>query len=299
MPTVSQSIIASIRLRGGDVRKCLIAEDLQLSLRQSCIVDIHPFLEWGFVQELAEPHGEVTEDGDMAPLGRVLRVATQADARQQAETVQLEAKAFACFREHVARLRLNMRPLQARYSFDRKRVLMLFGADQKVDFRRLIYHLRHDLPGMFVELRHLGVRDEAGLIGGFGPCGRQLCCATWLERFRAVNIRMAKVQGLPFNPQTVSGMCGRLKCCLRYEYDQYRECAASFPKEGTEVAWDDDSHGTVIARELLNNRLTVRTPDHRILHLNLADVSRYEPDTPESHDDSSEDEPPPDEDDHT
>lgn len=282
-------VIARVRLRGGEIRVCRIPEGLSLSLGQACIIHLNDSQEWCHVQELAETHGGEADAENNALLGEVLRIASDADAQSLAETLEKESEALNCFREHIRRLGLPMRPLRARFSFDRHRLLLMFGADHKVDFRRLIYHLRHDMPGVFVELRHLGIRDEAGLIGGFGPCGRQLCCATWIERFRAVNIRMARAQDLPFNPQTVSGMCGRLKCCLRYEYDLYREAGAKFPREGAEVAWGEDEHGTVIGREVLNGRVTVRTPDRRVLHLDLETVSRYEPDGPDPHDDSHDD----------
>jgi cell fate regulator YaaT (PSP1 superfamily) len=150
----------------------------------------------------------------------VLRLADSHDLLLRSSYRSREARALERCREKVAEHGLEMQVVKARYSFDGDRLTFHFTADHRIDFRTLV----RDLARAFrthVELRQLGPRDELKLLKGWGPCGRPLCCATWLTEFKPISIRMAKAQGLPLNPESISGNCGRLYCCLSFEYDQY------------------------------------------------------------------------------
>jgi len=174
------------------------------------------------------PH-EVTDEQIVAPLKPVIRGATASDlAREMSNRDREEAAIEACKR-HIARLNLQMRLIDAQYSFDGGHILIHFLADNRVDFRELVRDLARELHAR-IELRQVGVRDEAKLIGGVGMCGRPLCCSAFLSNFAPVAINMAKVQGLALNPQKISGTCGRLMCCLAFEYEHYRDLRAGMPK---------------------------------------------------------------------
>jgi cell fate regulator YaaT (PSP1 superfamily) len=154
-----------------------------------------------------------------------------------------------------------MKLIEAEYSFDRSRVVFYFTAEGRIDFRELI----KDLAAIFkarIELRQIGVRDEARFLGGFGPCGRTLCCASFLKDFEPVTIKMAKEQNLPLNPTKISGLCGRLMCCLSYEHECYRELMKDLPREGERIK-TKDIKGKVINVNALKRTITVETEDGR------------------------------------
>lgn len=270
--TTDSRVLARVRLPAGASVDCLIAAGVEPKVGQACIVALPGRQEWGLVYELAGFDG-VT---DKNTAGRViLRVATEEDRQRKEENFALEEKALSCFRHQVEKLKLDLRPLATRYSFDLQRLDMFFSFKEKADLQKLAYHLHREFPGVDIRLQPLGVREEAAAIGGCGTCGRRLCCSTWLHHPRNVNIRMARAQELSLNPRTVSGMCGRLKCCLRYEYGQYLDAGATFPAEGTEVKFGDET-GKIIGREVLNGRIAVRTGDGRILHCKLCQVETVE-----------------------
>ncbi len=261
-------LTADISIHGYTIL-CAVPPDVSLSIGQTCIVETDNVREWGVVRELAEISEQSLLEGERH-VGKVIRPATEEDTASLEETAAFEAEAFRLFVEHVDSLQLPMRPLCVRSSFGRERLLLMFSAESQVDVGRLAYHLRRDL-GTRIELRQVGVRDEAGILGGMGPCGRKLCCNTWLHRFRAVNVRMARAQGVSLNPGAIGGICGRLKCCLRFEYDQYREASRSLPSPGTKVQWAGGD-GIVIGRDLLSGRLTVRTPERGVVHVNVSEI---------------------------
>ena len=139
----------------------------------------------------------------------------------------------ACLKK-ISERKLNMQVVTSEYTFDGRKVVFFFTADGRIDFRALV----KDLARIFkvrIELKQIGVRDEAGITDGYGPCGRRMCCASWLQHFDSINVKMAKIQRLSLNPEVIGGMCGRLKCCLNYEYDQYRKLGKRLPREGTDV----------------------------------------------------------------
>jgi len=167
-------------------------------------------------------------------LKKIIRVATDCDVRQIEENRGRAKEAFNTCIKKIEEHKLDMKLVQAEYSFDRSKIIFYFTADGRVDFRNLV----KDLAKIFkarIELRQIGVRDEARLFGGFGSCGRELCCAKFLKDFEPVTMKMAKEEGLPLNPPKISGLCGRLMCCLSFEYQTYKILSKGLPREGDHV----------------------------------------------------------------
>jgi cell fate regulator YaaT (PSP1 superfamily) len=165
---------------------------------------------------------------------RIVRVASENELDDWHRNRSREMEAQTVAREAVKRLNLPMKVSDVDWQLDRKRVTFYFTAEKRVDFRELVRELARTFKTR-VELRQIGVRDEAGRLGGVGSCGRELCCATWLHEFKPVTTQSAKVQDLPLNPTRLSGQCGRLKCCLNYELEQYMAALAQFPKVGKRI----------------------------------------------------------------
>lgn len=165
---------------------------------------------------------------------KVIRFATDQDNKQIEDNRAKAKEAFVACNKKIAEHKLDMKLVQAEYSFDRTKIIFYFTAAGRVDFRNLV----KDLAKIFkarIELRQIGVRDEARLCGGFGSCGRELCCSRFLRDFEPVTIKMAKEEGLPLNPPKISGLCGRLMCCLYFEYETYKILAKGMPREGEHV----------------------------------------------------------------
>jgi cell fate regulator YaaT (PSP1 superfamily) len=158
---------------------------------------------------------------------------------------------------------LHVHLLRIRYSFDRSVLHVCYSAEEDQDMRELMRQLEQRLHTR-LDMRLLGVRDSAALTGGVGTCGQKLCCSSWMRRFEAVNVKMAKVQGLSLNPAAISGSCGRLKCCLRYEYDYYREAGQRLPRLGAKVE-TADGKGAVLDVDILRQTVKVALDDERIV----------------------------------
>ena len=175
----------------------------------------------------------VVDDSEIVkPLKKVVRPATAEDIRRSKENAEKEAKAFAICQEKIAAHKLDMKLTRVEYTFDNSKILFYFTADGRVDFRELV----KDLASVFrtrIELRQIGVRDEAKMLGGLGICGRPFCCSQFLNDFQPVSIKMAKEQGLSLNPTKISGACGRLMCCLKYEQEAYQELQRTTPPQGS------------------------------------------------------------------
>ncbi|MBO5364284.1 MAG: stage 0 sporulation family protein [Clostridia bacterium] len=199
----------------------------------------------------------MVEDGEIvAPLKPIQRLATEADFKQVEENKEKEKEAFALAVEKIAEHKLDMKLVDAEYTFDRSKILFYFTADGRVDFRELV----KSLAGVFrtrIELRQIGVRDEARQLGSYGICGRYLCCSGFLNDFHPVSIKMAKEQGLSLNPTKISGVCGRLMCCLQYEQNAYEDMLARLPKKGEKVA-TPDGDGIVADVATLKGNVRVR-----------------------------------------
>src|SRR5690625_298835 len=176
----------------------------------------------------------VEKDDVILPLRKIRRIATDEDRHNIEENKQLAKEALQTCQHKIREHKLDMKVIDSEYTFDRNKVIFYFTAEGRVDFRQLV----KDLATKFktrIELRQIGVRDEAKLLGGIGPCGRMLCCSTFLGDFEPVSIKMAKDQSLSLNPAKISGLCGRLMCCLKYENETYEEAKKQMPDFGEKV----------------------------------------------------------------
>ncbi|MGM0688776.1 MAG: PSP1 domain-containing protein [Bacillota bacterium] len=196
---------------------------------------------------------DVSEENLVLPLKKVIRIATVEDCCRVEENKNKEAEAFKKCQQKIKEHGLDMKLVCVEYNFDRNKIIFYFTSEERVDFRELV----KDLASIFktrIELRQIGVRDEAKLKGGIGPCGRAFCCSTFLEEFEPVSIRMAKGQNLSLNPTKISGVCGRLMCCLRYEASAYENNREEMPEPGDAVV-TPDGHGQV--KEINRKKKTV------------------------------------------
>ena len=202
------------------------------------------------------PVREVPEEELVAPLKPVLRAATEKDVETITRNEERRAPAMKTAEEKIAARGLDMKLVDCEFTFDGSKVIFYFTADGRVDFRELV----KDLSSVFrirIELRQIGVRDETKMLGGLGPCGRECCCSSCMPDFKKVSIKMAKNQGLSLNPSKISGLCGRLMCCLAYENDYYAEAYKKMPKVGSEVG-TPDGEGTVVNVNMLKMEVKVR-----------------------------------------
>lgn len=202
---------------------------------------------------------EVADDQIVKPLKKVIRVATDEDIKTLEKNKKKEAEAFKICEEKIAKHKLEMKLVDVEYTFDNNKILFYFTADGRVDFRELV----KDLASVFrtrIELRQIGVRDESKMLGGLGICGRPFCCNSFLGEFQSVSIRMAKEQGLSLNPIKISGCCGRLMCCLKYEQAAYEYLLSKTPKVGALVK-TPDGRGNVVEVNLLTGQLKVQLTD--------------------------------------
>ncbi|HEY3374945.1 MAG TPA: stage 0 sporulation family protein [Candidatus Aquicultor sp.] len=206
-------------------------DGIELKTSDKVVVKTSRGMEFGEV--VASPM-EVTEDEITAPLKKVVRKALDEDKDQLVKNKEKEKEAYRSAEEKIAKHSLPMKLIDVEYVFDGSKIIFYFTADGRVDFRELV----KDLAAIFktrIELRQIGVRDEAKMVGGLGPCGQRLCCTVFLGDFEPVSIRMAKEQDLPLNPLKISGICGRLMCCLKYEYEAYQDFKKRAPKRGTRL----------------------------------------------------------------
>ena len=199
---------------------------------------------------------QVSDESIVKPLKKVIRKATKEDLAQVRKNQEKQAAAAKICNEKIAAHKLDMKLVDVEYTFDNNKILFYFTADGRVDFRELV----KDLASVFrtrIELRQIGVRDEAKMLGGLGICGRPFCCSTFLGEFQPVSIKMAKEQSLSLNPVKISGTCGRLMCCLKYEQEAYEDLLRTTPKVGALVG-TVDGKGKVVEVNLLSGLLKVR-----------------------------------------
>ncbi|HHY46363.1 MAG TPA: stage 0 sporulation family protein [Firmicutes bacterium] len=230
--------------------------DLDLKVDEYVIVETARGLEYG---QIVVGSKEVSDQEVVHPLRKVVRRATPEDAQKVQEDKLKERRAFDICLQKIAAHNLPMKLVDVEYAFDNSKITFYFTAEGRVDFRELV----KDLAGTFktrIELRQIGVRDEAKMLGGLGPCGRLLCCATFLGDFEPVSIRMAKEQDLPLNPMKISGICGRLMCCLKFEASVYRELRSKLPPMGAEVE-TSQGKGRVVGLDVLKGKVKVQLQD--------------------------------------
>lgn len=199
---------------------------------------------------------EISEDAIVAPLKSVLRIATEEDINKHFKNKNKEKDAFEICLKKIQEHGLTMKLIDVEYTFDNNKVIFYFTADGRVDFRELV----KDLATIFktrIELRQIGVRDEAKMLGGLGPCGRPMCCSTFLGDFASVSIKMAKEQNLSLNPTKISGLCGRLMCCLNYEQSTYEDIRKRMPKVGSIVKTSEGT-GEVFSNNIVKESVKVK-----------------------------------------
>ena len=259
-----------IRFKDGGKIYDFDADGKKFNKGDYAIVETVRGMECGLV---AKANHKINEDDITKPLKKVIRAATEEDVKTLAENKEKEKEAFSICEGKIEAHGLEMNLVDVEYTFDRSKLLFYFTADGRVDFRELV----KDLASAFrtrIELRQIGVRDESRMVGGFGICGRPFCCNTFLNDFQPVSIRMAKEQGLSLNPTKISGTCGRLMCCLKYEQDTYEHLLRVTPKVGA-IVETRDGKGRVVENNLITGILKVsldRRPDAAPIVVNRRDV---------------------------
>ena len=220
---------------------------------QNVIVETARGIEFGEVVTAAR---SVSDQQIVAPLKKVVRIATEEDEQRAAYNAKREEEAFRVCQEKVAKHKLEMKLVSVEYTFDNSKIIFYFTANGRVDFRELV----KDLASVFkmrIELRQIGVRDEAKMLGGLGSCGRPICCGAFLGDFQPVSIKMAKEQNLSLNPTKISGQCGRLMCCLKYEQDTYEQTLKRVPRVGKDIV-TPDGVGVITEINAIRERVKVR-----------------------------------------
>jgi len=232
--------------------------DLSIEKNQFVIVETARGIEYG---KVVIANKVVGEEDIVLPLKKVLRLADEKDRFQVNENKKAAKEAFDICAEKIIEHELEMKLVDVEYTFDRNKVIFYFTADGRVDFRDLV----KDLAAIFktrIELRQICVRDEAKMLGGIGPCGRMLCCSTFLGDFEPVSIKMAKDQNLSLNPTKISGLCGRLMCCLKYENDEYEEAKEQLPDLG-EMIYTSLGQGKVVGLNLMERIIQIELEEQK------------------------------------
>ena len=258
--------ITGVRFRRGCKVYSFNANSLELKPGEMVVVETVRGQELGEVVSVRQS----ADDETLGELKPVLRIATATDLENAENLPQKEESALTQCAEIVERLNLPMKLISAEFNLDASHLAIYFSAENRVDFRELVRELSHALRAR-VEMRQIGPRDEAKLLGGYGRCGRELCCAGFLTEFNPVSIKMAKMQDLPLNPLKISGVCGRLLCCLGYEYDQYKQMKGKMPREGTHVVTESGA-GVVIGGNVLSEKVLVGFESGARLEFPLAKV---------------------------
>lgn len=235
--------------------------DLPIDKDHAVIVETARGIEYGNV---VIGKRTVQEKDVVLPLKKVIRIADHTDGHLVEENKKAAKDAFTVCMDKIKEHKLFMKLVDVEYTFDRNKVIFYFTAEGRVDFRELV----KDLASIFrtrIELRQIGVRDEAKMLGGIGPCGRLLCCSTFLGDFEPVSIKMAKDQNLSLNPSKISGLCGRLMCCLKYEHDQYESVKEELPRMGA-----------VVVTPLGNGKVVGVHANDRMIKVQLFDLGKVE-----------------------
>ena len=267
--------------RGGKIYN-FDAGHFVLSTGDEVIVETEKGLAFGIVvrpPQVMELPPEEDENGEPQVLKRVYRLATESDLIQLEENHKLQKDAFEYCQERISQRHMDMNLVKVETLFDRSKFIFYFTADGRLDFRELV----RDLVGRFrtrIEMRQVGVRHEAKLLGGLGSCGRELCCATFLQDFEPVSVKMAKEQNLSLNPTKISGLCGRLMCCLTYEYEAYHSLKRGLPKMGKRFKPSPELEGKVIRQNVLKRHVTLLLEDGREVTGTPEELAELLPETP-------------------
>lgn len=250
-------------------------KDFKIKKGDHVIVETARGVEYGLV---VDNIAQVADDEVVQPLKPVIRVATKEDDEKALANVEKEKKAFKICKEKIIKHGLEMKLIDTEYTFDNNKVLFYFTADGRIDFRELV----KDLAAVFrtrIELRQVGVRDETKMLGGIGVCGRPLCCNTYLSEFVPVSIKMAKEQNLSLNPTKISGICGRLMCCLKNEQDAYEHLNSNLPNVGEMVKTFDGLRGEVVSVNVLRQKvkIVIEENDEREIKEYLVSELKFKP----------------------
>lgn len=267
--------IVGIRFRTAGKIYYFDPADFDLDMAMHVIVETARGIEMGTV---LIPPKEVEDDKVVSPLKPVIRVATEEDEQTVARNKEKEKEAFAICKEKIIKHGLEMKLVDAEYTFDSNKLLFYFTADGRIDFRELV----KDLAAVFrtrIELRQIGVRDETKMMGGIGICGRPLCCSTYMPDFVPVSIKMAKEQNLSLNPTKISGVCGRLMCCLKYEQETYEYLNSRLPSVGEKVKTPEGIIGEVKSVSVLRQlvRVVIDNGDEKEMREYTVDDLRLKP----------------------
>ena len=250
-----------------------LAGDRELRRGERVLVESEAGARVGTVE--IEPH-EPAQTIDLSALRPIIRVASDHDFHLEQENISREANARRLCIERIRERRVQMKLVSADYTFDGRKVTFYFVAEGRVDFRDLVRDLANTLR-VRVEMKQIGARDETKVTGGIGPCGRELCCSSWLRDFEAVTVKMAREQGLALNPSRLAGMCGRLKCCLRYEYATYVELKRALPNLGKRVQCVKGD-GKVVRQNILKQTVLIqREEDGGVVEVTLEDLVASRP----------------------
>jgi len=250
-----------------------LAGDRTLRRGERVLVESEDGARLGIVE--IEPH-EPAQTIDLSALRPIIRIASDSDFDAERETLSREAHARRLCVERIREARIQMKLVSADYTFDARKVVFYFVAEGRVDFRDLVRDLANTLR-VRVEMKQIGARDETKVTGGMGPCGRELCCSSWLRDFEAVTVKMAREQGLALNPSRLAGMCGRLKCCLRYEYASYVELKRALPNVGKRVQCVKGDGRVVRQNTLKQTVLVQREEDGGVVEVTLEELVASRP----------------------
>lgn len=268
------STYIEIRFKAGRREVYLNSNSLDLAIGDPVIVEADRGIDYGMVNLTGEmvrlrmrAGGKDSTDAWPA----ILRKATLEDIEHAEGAAEREADAFATIRAGIDQHRLPMSVVDVEWQFDGNKVTAYFTAEKRVDFRKLVRDLASKLKTR-IELRQIGARDAAARIGGIGVCGRELCCSTWIQEFKPVSTQAAKTQGLPLNPVRLSGLCGRLKCCLNYELEQYMEALARFPEVGSSVE-TSDGRARVTKVDIFSDQVGLLLPSGDHIYQQLKDLN--------------------------
>lgn len=245
--------VAGVRFKSAGKVYYFDPDEFDVQVNDHVIVETARGLEYGTITLGIT---DVKEETVIQPLKKIVRFATEEDEKRHQENEEKRSKALELCQEKIEKHNLEMKLIDVEYTFDSRKIIFYFTADGRVDFRELV----KDLAGVFkmrIELRQIGVRDEAKMLGGIGPCGKKLCCSSWLSDFQPVSIKMAKVQNLSLNPTKISGICGRLMCCLKYENDVYLELRKGLPDNGEKIK-TPDGMAKVVDTNILESKVKVR-----------------------------------------
>jgi len=263
---MNEIYIAKVRLHhfgGVDIFK---TEPEIVKIGDWCIIQMENNMDYGKVLEI-----EKIKECDIPESYIVIRKCTNEDLEIISKNMETAKEQLPLCLEEIKKLDLNMKLIIAEYAFDKSKIIFHFSADDRVDFRQLVRELARKFR-IRIELHQIGIRDETKMVGGIGCCGRRICCSSWIHDFNPVNIRMAKLQKIQLHPVKLTGVCNRLKCCLNYEYKQYRELEQNLPKKGQRIR-AEFGMGDVLENDILAQTVLVKFDDESIITLPASQVT--------------------------